>query len=190
MKRGQIAFLAVATLVAGVFAYLVRDSLLPVTGPVGFSPASAKQMKVRLPGGATRDVAKAPGKLFVLHFWATWCAPCAEELPGLLAYAREIRNDPSIELLAVSVDDDFKTVDAWLKSKSASDLPIALDPGRKIATRMGTQKFPETYILSAKGEILGVVRGPVDWSSKEIRAQLDDLRRGVTGAKAPSTSPS
>jgi thiol-disulfide isomerase/thioredoxin len=189
MKRGQIAVLAVATVVAGLFAYLVRDSLRPYTGPVGFSPASAKTMKVRLPGGGTRDIAKPQGKLFVLHFWATWCPPCVEELPGLLAYAREIRNDPSIELLAVSVDDDFQTVDAWLKQRGASDLPIALDPDKKIAHRMGTEKFPETYILSAKGDVLGVVRGPVDWASKEIRAQIDDLRRGVT-SKAPATSPS
>ena len=52
---------------------------------------------------------------------------------------------------------------------------------------MGTQKFPETYILSAKGEVLGHVKGPVDWTSKEIRAQLDDFRKG---ASKPVTSPS
>ena len=167
-----------------------HDSLKPYVGPVSFSAAAARAMKVQLPDGSVRDVAKPTGKLFVLHFWATWCAPCAEELPGLLAYAREIRNDPSIELLAVSVDDNLDTVRGWLKEHGAADLPIALDKGRAIATRMGTEKFPETYLISAKGAIVGAVKGPVDWSSKEIRAQLDDLRRGVTGAKAPSTSPS
>jgi len=184
MKR-QIVVLVFATALAGVAAYLVRDSLKPYTGAVGFSRAGARAMKVQLPGGGVRDVSKPAGKLFILHFWATWCAPCVEEMPGLLAYAREIRNDPSVELLAVSVDDDFGTVDEWLKARGASDLPIALDPGRKVAARMGTEKFPETYLLSAKGEILGHVKGPVDWSSKEIRAQIDELRR--PGAK-PATS--
>jgi thiol-disulfide isomerase/thioredoxin len=185
MKRSHIAVLLAATALAGLFAYLVRDALLPYTGPVGFRSKAA--LKVQLPGGGTRDVKKPAGKVFVLHFWATWCPPCVEELPGLLAYAREIKKDPSIELLAVSVDDDFKTVSSWLKDRGASDLPIALDPGRRVATRMGTEKFPETYILSAAGEVMAHVKGPVDWTSKEIRAQLDEIRRGTGGTK-PATS--
>lgn len=185
MKRSHIVVLVAATALAGLFAFLVRDALLPYTGPVGFRSKSG--FTVQLPGGGKRDVKKPAGKVFVLHFWATWCAPCVEELPGLLAYSREIKKDPSIELLAVSVDDDFKTVSSWLKERGASDLPIALDPGRRVATRMGTEKFPETYFLSANGDVMAQVKGPVDWSSKEIRAQIDELRRGANGGK-PATS--
>ncbi|HKC23492.1 MAG TPA: TlpA disulfide reductase family protein [Thermoanaerobaculia bacterium] len=188
MRKGQVVALAFATVFAALAAWMVRGSLEPYNGPIAFSAAAARAMKVQLPGGGTRDVSKPQGKLFVVHFWATWCEPCLEELPGLVAYAREIKNDPSVELLAVSVDDDLKTVSEWLKAHDAADLPVALDPGRKIATKMGTQKFPETYILSAKGDVLGHVKGPVDWTSKEIRAQIDDFRKGA--GKPPVTSPS
>jgi thiol-disulfide isomerase/thioredoxin len=186
MKRSHVVILLAATALAGLFAYLAHDALLPYAGPVGFR--SKVSFAVQLPGGGTRDVKKPAGKVFVVHFWATWCPPCAEELPGLLAYAREIQKDPSIELLAVSVDDDFKTVSSWLKEHGAADLPIALDPGRRVATRMGTEKFPETYILSANGDLVAHVKGPVDWSSKEIRAQIDELRHG-TGASTAGAKP-
>src|SRR5438067_8894697 len=110
MSRGQVIVLLFATVLAAMVAYMVRGALEPYSGPVAFSAAAAKSLKVQLPGGATRDVSRPAGKLLVVHFWATWCAPCVEELPGLLAYAREIKNDPSVELLAVSVDDDWGTV--------------------------------------------------------------------------------
>jgi thiol-disulfide isomerase/thioredoxin len=187
MPRSKIVVLVVAVVTAAIVSYLAKDSLAPYTGPIAFSRTGARALKVETRAGTTRDVGAPPGKLLLLHFWATWCPPCVEELPGLLAYSREIAADGGIELLAVSVDDDWKIVDEWLQARGAGDLPVALDRKKATATRMGTRKFPETWVLSPAGDVLGHVMGPMDWASAEVRAQIDGWRK--RGAPAVATPP-
>ena len=118
-----------------------------------------------------------------MHFWATWCPPCVQEFPGLLAFYKENEKNPALELLTVSVDEDWKTVDAWLKTQGASAVPVTLDPRQEAASAFGTKKFPETYVLSPKGEVLLYVKGPFDWTSKDFRSRLDEI---IRAAASPS----
>ena len=62
----------------------------------------AKQFVVS-DGSQTVDLSKLRGKTVVLNLWATWCAPCVEELPSLLAMHHEL---PDVEIVAVSIDQD------------------------------------------------------------------------------------
>jgi thiol-disulfide isomerase/thioredoxin len=177
----KITFVAVVAALTALAAPMVRDALRPGELPKESAPAApgppAKVSRfVRLRGGSERDLALAPGKFLILHFWATWCPPCVEELPGLLAFARKVRTDPSIEVLAVSVDDSWKVMEDWLRARKADDLPTALDSHRETALRFGTEKFPETYLISPTGEILSVVRGPMDWSSPEVLGRIEQFK--------------
>ncbi len=190
----RLAFLAATAVLTAGLAVLVRNSLtgslsvspVSVERPAPPSPPSTQPRPVELRGGGTLDLAKAPRKLLLLHFWATWCPPCVDELPGVLAYARKIRKDRDVELLAVSVDENWKTVDDWLKKHGASDLPVALDPQGKTAAAFGTQKFPETYVLSPTGQTLLYVRGPADWGSPEFLRQLAGARKAAEAKPAGS----
>jgi thiol-disulfide isomerase/thioredoxin len=186
LSRGKGIALGVGVVVAAVLAYLLHGTLEPFHGPVTLTPTK-RTLQVETKTGASRDLALPPGKLLVLHFWATWCPPCVEEMPGLLAFSREIKSDRELELLTVSVDKDWKTVDEWLKAHGGADLPLALDPSRSVANRMGTQKFPETYVISAAGNVIGHVKGPLDWTSREVRAQIDEFKR-ASAAPAAATS--
>ncbi|MEO6323063.1 MAG: TlpA disulfide reductase family protein [Thermoanaerobaculia bacterium] len=194
----RVTFIAVVAAATALTAPLVRDSLRPEElrrGEVapGSAPspsessqaASTSTRPVRLRGGAERDLARAPGKLLILHFWATWCPPCVEELPGLLAFSRKVRTDPSVELLAVSVDDSWKIMEDWLKARKADDLPTALDAHRDTARRFGTEKFPETYLISPTGEILSHVKGPMDWSSPELLRRIEQFKERARAPQAP-----
>ncbi len=137
---------------------------------------------VTLRDGTTRDLSAPSGKLLVVHFWATWCPPCEEELPGLVAWWRATRADPRIELVAVSVDEDWKVVDGFLAKRNASDLPLALDPKKSAASAFGTEKFPETWFLSPDGEVLLHQVGAQDWSSPAARSVLQALTAKALGA--------
>jgi len=180
-KERWIALAVVAVL--AVFAGVRGRGWLTGGGDVVRSAPAPRRLPdgpltVKLPGGGELDLAKPPGKVLVVHFWATWCPPCVEELPSLLAYANEIRGNPAMELVAVSLDDGFPTVDRWLKERQAEALPIALDVGRAVATRFGTEKVPETYVISPSGEILDYVKGPLDWRSPEWRQRLTLFLKG------------
>jgi thiol-disulfide isomerase/thioredoxin len=195
LSKSRLVLIGVAVAAAAAASWWLRDSLKPESmepRPVpadtaapptsGEKPASALAgpRPVTLRDGGSRDLAKAPGKLLIVHFWATWCPPCVEELPGLLEYAQSVKGDPAIEILAVSVDTDWKTVDAFLEKTKATGLPVALDPQRATARAFGTEKFPETWFLDPQGNVLEAFIGPVQWSRPDTRKRLSELRAPLT----------
>lgn len=187
-SKTRIAVLALGTLAVLALGLRYRDALRKGNVKVTEAPPAAAASRpapppVALADGSTRDLAAPSGKLLVVHFWATWCAPCEEELPGLVAWWREAKGDPRVELVAVSVDEEWKTVTGFLAKRNAGDLPVALDPRKAAATAFGTTKFPETWFLSPSGEILHRWIGPQDWSSPEARTTLTALEaRAIVGS--------
>lgn len=186
-SKTRIAVLALGTLAVLAAGFRYRDALRKGNVRVTEETAAAVAARpsappVSLADGSTRDLTAPSGKLLVVHFWATWCAPCEEELPGLVAWWREAKSDPRIDLVAVSVDEQWKTVDGFLAKRNAADLPLALDPQKAAATAFGTLKFPETWFVSPSGEVLHRWIGPQDWSSPEARTTLAALEARAFGA--------
>lgn len=113
------------------------------------------------------------GKVVLVHFWATWCPPCVEEMPQLQKLYEQLAG-PAFEVLAVSVDDSAGMLQSFLKKQGIS-LPVLFDPGRDIASRYGTRKFPETYVLDRRGTVRYKVIGPMDWTQPDALATLRRL---------------
>jgi len=116
------------------------------------------------------------GKVVMVHFWATWCPPCREEMPALDKMYRDFKNK-DFELIAVSVDEDVSdTVSAFLKNNKIT-MPILLDARKKISGLYGTYKLPETYIVDRRGIVRYKVIGPRNWGKNEniriIQSALD-----------------
>lgn len=192
IDRKSLPVLAVAAAAAGVLAYVARDALrtsmtvrtLPAASaglPATFAGSSRM---VALPDGGTRDLAAPPGKLLIVHYWATWCPPCVSEFPELARFWNEYGKKPGVELLAVSVDEDWRTVDDWLKKNGIAGVPLALDPRRTSAKAFGTEKFPETYVLSPSGEVLDKFVGAILWSAPPVRRRIDELMTTYPPARA------
>lgn len=180
MKRAQIVALVAAAAAAAALVPFVKGGLKP---DASVRTVSREPLLVQAKGGGTLPLAAPAGKILVVHFWATWCAPCVEEIPGFVAWAREVKGRNDLELVAVSVDDKWETVEPWLASHGASDLPLALDPKKEAAARMGTTKFPETYVLSPTGAILLHLAGPADWTSPAVRRRIEELVPRPAGAR-------
>lgn len=190
-SRSRIALVALAAILTLLLGVAYRDALrkgpVKVTEPPPVAAAKPGPSPVAMKDGEMRDLSTPSGKLLVVHFWATWCAPCEEELPGLVAWWRGAKSDPRIELVAVSVDEDWATVDGFLATRDATDLPLALDPKKSAASAFGTEKFPETWFLSPSGEVLLHHVGPLDWNDPGSRTTLDALAERALGPRTAAS---
>ena len=184
LDRKKALSLGIAVLVCGALAFFAKDALRPpeVRAPAAAAPAKKVALPVgplvvRNRQGAARDLAVKTGRGLILHFWATWCGPCREEMPELVKFVRDTKDDPRVEFLAVSVDEDWRVVDAWLKDRGISGLPVVLDPKGAIADRYGTTGYPETFFIAPSGEIVQHAVGMMDWSSPKFRAFAAEFSR-------------
>jgi cytochrome c biogenesis protein CcmG, thiol:disulfide interchange protein DsbE len=112
------------------------------------------------------------GRVVVLNFWATWCPPCVEELPSLVAMQEKMRSD--VTVLAVSLDFDESAYRRFLKDHNVRLLTVR-DAAKKSSEMYGTFGYPETYIIDAKGVLRRKFIGPVDWTKPEIIEYLQKL---------------
>ena len=122
-------------------------------------------------GSTTVHLAGYRGRVVLLNFWATWCAPCVEEIPSLL----QLHHDrPDLAILAVSIDENPEAYSRFLVRHNV-DLTTIRDPEQRAAQLFHTEGWPETYIIDRKGFIRRKIVGPQDWNSPEIRAYLKSL---------------
>ncbi|HEX8254787.1 MAG TPA: redoxin family protein [Thermoanaerobaculia bacterium] len=122
--------------------------------------------------GRTIDLAALKGKPVVLNFWATWCAPCWEEHPILVANARMLQ--PNVQFLGVVFQDEEKKILGFLEQRGSS-YPTVVDDKGKTAIAYGIGGVPETFFLDANGVIAAKYNGPM--SADVLQANLQKVMR-------------
>jgi cytochrome c biogenesis protein CcmG/thiol:disulfide interchange protein DsbE len=147
----------------GVFVYVIFLSLYERVVEVG---DSAPDFSITADNGQTISAKQFGGKLLVLNFWATWCAPCIEELPSLDQFQRQFANS-GVVVLGVSVDKDEKTYKRFLSRVNVAFL-TARDPQNKINAEYGTFKFPESYIINSDGKVLMKIISSTNWTDEKM----------------------
>ena len=120
----------------------------------------------------TVHLASLRGHIVLLNFWATWCAPCREELPSLMAMQQRM---PSVTVLAVSLDEDPALYQQFLADNQV-DLLTVRDAAQKSNAFYGTFQYPETYVIDRDGIIRRKFIGAQQWTSPEILSYLQKLQ--------------
>ncbi len=167
-----IAFAVVATVVGAIFLRSLSPPGSP-TGSLAFLSA-APALPIYDRSGKTVDLSKEKGHLTIVHFWATWCPPCVEEVPALSKFWEKYRSRNDVVLYTVSVDKDWKTVDDF-SAKNPNTLPIYRDPNASTAQRFGTTQYPETYIANKNGRVIYRVQGAIEWNDPSVQQRIVQL---------------
>ena len=112
------------------------------------------------------------GQVVVLNFWATWCPPCTQELPSMMAMQNQLRSR-GVVVLGVSIDVDDDAYHRFLKQRNVNFVTVR-DPEQKVAGMYGTSGWPESYIIDRQGVLRRKFIGAVDWTKPDV---LDYLRK-------------
>jgi len=131
--------------------------------------------------GGRASLADHRDKLVVLNFWATWCGPCALEMPSLEALWQRYR-ERGLVVVAVSVDRGSPRglLEPYVRNLKLT-FPILLDPDSKTSDRWRVTALPATFLVRPGGEATGMVVGAREWDSAEMRALVEHLLRGRHG---------
>ena len=106
----------------------------------------------------TIDVSQFRGKPLVVNFWATWCGPCWEEHPVLVANARMLQNN--VQFLGVVFQDKEDKILGFLQQRGEG-YPTVVDEAGKTAIAYGVGGVPETFFIDANGVIKAKYSGPM-----------------------------
>ncbi|MBK19414.1 MAG: thiol:disulfide interchange protein [Rhodospirillaceae bacterium] len=150
----------------------------PLTGWMeNFTPAEplgpAPELEILAKDGKAISLNEFRGKLVLVNFWATWCAPCIREMPSLAKLQKQ-RGGKEFTVLALSQDfKEWKAVNPFLEKHKLDGLPIYVD--RKMATgrKLKVIGLPTTVLLSKKGQVLGSLKGIAEWDAPEALALID-----------------
>ena len=116
-------------------------------------------------------------KVIILNFWATWCAPCLEEMPAFEKLYRRYRSQ-GLTVLAVSLDKgDFSKVQGFVDSNNLT-FPVLIDSEGVAEKLYPSFTIPFTYVIDKEGRVAARVDGAKNWASNETFAALDILIKG------------
>ncbi|MGL4234869.1 TlpA family protein disulfide reductase [Tabrizicola sp.] len=125
---------------------------------------------------APRSLAEYHGKWVVLNFWATWCAPCRQEMPSLDRLQVAM---PEIAVVPVATGRNSVTgIKRFFEEEGIQTLPILRDPKSELARSMHVMGLPVTVILNPEGQEVARLIGDAEWDSASAQAVLKALAAG------------
>ena len=120
--------------------------------------------------GVEMTLADYAGKVVVLNFWATWCAPCRKEMPQLAALQTELGGE-DFEVVTIATGRNPRpAIDKFFNEIAVDNLPKHTDERQNLARSLGVLGLPVTIILDETGQEIARLQGDADWSSDSAKA--------------------
>jgi thiol-disulfide isomerase/thioredoxin len=195
MSRSKLVYTALAAIaiIAAVFAFAPSGA---VTG--GLSEATRAKVQALQTGDmkklvlhpAPQAVAAAPyttaegktarlsehtGKIVLLNFWATWCAPCRKEMPMLAELQSELGGADFEVITLATGRNDPAAMARFFAEIGISNLPLHTDANSAVAREMGVLGLPATVLIARDGTEVARLLGDADWASDSAKNILKAL---------------
>jgi cytochrome c biogenesis protein CcmG/thiol:disulfide interchange protein DsbE len=166
--RKPLIALVITAFVASFSAVLSAD-LIPAE-----SRKPAPRWKLPNLAGGSKQLSDYRGKVLLLNFWATWCAPCKQEIPWFAEFYDKYKAD-GLEVVGISVDEKgFKVVKPYVADKSHGINYTILHDNVDLTVMYKLQMMPKTVLIDRDGKVAAIHNGIVERDSfeKEIQAVL------------------
>ncbi|MQA13500.1 MAG: redoxin domain-containing protein [Pseudonocardiaceae bacterium] len=190
MRWGALAVVVLAIGIGAVFGARLGTDPTLVDSPLIGQPAPTREVPYLEQPGAM-SLADLRGQVVVVNFWASWCVPCREEHPALVAAARDYRS-AGVTFVGVNYQDGRDSAVGFLDElgRGGPNYRYVTDPGSRLALDFGVFGVPETYFIDRQGRIAAKITGA---SSYPVLARVLDAvlagrqpRSEVTGPTQPA----
>ncbi len=186
--------LALAPAFAGPRSAAAADPAPPLRGAFGEN-FTLLDPPVPAPLEAFTDLAGNPvrladfeGRVVLLNFWATWCAPCVREMPSL-DRLQAVLGDRGLSVVAVSIDRaGVKVIRPFAKRLGLAHLGLYHDPEGALFRAFGVTGLPASFLIDPNGAILGAYAGPAEWDGPEARALIEYYLNRPEHAAGPAAA--
>ncbi len=148
------------------------------------APKEVSQNKFVTEDGGEATLGDYRGKVILLNFWATWCAPCRHEMPMLSELQSELGGEDFEVLTLATGRNMVPAMKKFFDEIGVTNLPLHRDPKQAVAREMAVFGLPATIVLDREGREIARLQGDADWSSENARAILT----AVIAMDAPQTN--
>jgi thiol-disulfide isomerase/thioredoxin len=121
----------------------------------------------------THRLSQYLGKIVIVDFWATWCAPCKKSLPKLAQIEKKYSKD--IQVLTISIDDDEENARRFIEEYKI-DLIALYDEGKKVVSIFDISGMPTLFIIDQKGVIQSSFEGYTEDSFDDVVEEINKLK--------------
>jgi len=167
-----VQFLRAAERTAAATRTNACRSLRPDPVPAALKDRDAPDFDLADATGKRWSLRSLRGRTVLLNFWATWCPPCAEEMPGMEDLARKL--DDHAVVLAVSVDENWDLIRHFFPR--GTPLSIVLDQSKELPKRYGTEKYPESFLIDPAGHVRHYFINTRKWGEPEALACIESFQ--------------
>lgn len=129
----------------------------------------APQFARQTADGRVIDLQSHVGKVVLLNFWATWCAPCLNEMPVFEAWQQEYALQ-GFEIIGISMDDDPRAAQK-LVDKLKIDYPVVMGDAKLGERFGGVLGLPKTFLIGRDGKVIAEFKGETDLKAMEAQVQ-------------------
>lgn len=119
--------------------------------------------------GAEQKLSSLKGKVVIVHFWATWCPPCIEELPRMQQSLAGLGGE--VAILPISLDRTTDAVQAFYTAHGIT-LPLVMDDKGKAMRALEIKGLPSTVIIDREGKEIARRAGVVDWDNPAVKERI------------------
>lgn len=154
-------------------------------GRSGINPGDrAPNVQGITPDGAPLALYEIKGNLFLVNFWATWCAPCIAEMPALQSLHTKFK-DRGFQVIGIAVDDTEENVKETIQ-RFGITYPIIIDNKAQSKRNYQVKGFPESFVLDGEHRVMVVsdpedgtpqtrLWGPREWDSPRVGALINSM---------------